>query len=112
MKAVSKNPRILSIFKSPVREGLYLFVNKEEAFKKVPEALLTTFGRPLHVTDLLVTPKRKFARISAEELLEKIATQGFFLQMPPTDPEAIEAAGISQMHLVSFGDARGEKRDR
>jgi uncharacterized protein YcgL (UPF0745 family) len=37
---------------------------------------------------LLLTPERKLARVEAPKVLESIAEQGFFLQMPPSTFEA------------------------
>ena len=40
-------------------------------------------------TDLVLTPERKLARTSAEQVLAGIADKGFFLQMPEEQDMAI-----------------------
>lgn len=75
--------RLVSIYKSPRRDETYLYVDKREGLKKVPEALLEHFGKPVHVMDMPLTPGRQLARASAEDVLADIESKGFYLQMPP-----------------------------
>ncbi|MCC6077111.1 YcgL domain-containing protein [Pseudomonas sp. GCM10022188] len=82
--------RICSIYKSPRKREMYLYVDKREALTRVPEALLSVFGAPQHVFDMLLTPERKLAREEAGQVLENIEKQGFHLQMPPPEEEYIE----------------------
>lgn len=82
--------RICSIYKSPRKREMYLYVDKREALTRVPEALLNVFGAPQHVFDMLLTAERKLAREEAGQVLENIEKQGFHLQMPPPEEEYIE----------------------
>jgi len=72
-----------SVYRSPKKEGMYLFVPKQDPFAKVPEQLLQTFGEPGHVLDLELTPERKLARANARDVLNGLAENGYYLQMPP-----------------------------
>ncbi|MDH2435020.1 YcgL domain-containing protein [Pokkaliibacter sp. MBI-7] len=76
-------PVLCSIYKSPKRDEMYLYVLKQEQFAKVPELLLEQFGKPVHVFDMLLKADRKLARAKVEDVLAAIESQGFFLQMPP-----------------------------
>lgn len=82
--------RICSIYKSPRKREMYLYVDKREALARVPEALLSAFGAPQHAFDLLLTPERKLARDDIHKVLDNIEKQGFHLQMPPPEEEYIE----------------------
>lgn len=82
--------RICSVYKSPRKNEMYLYVDKREALSRVPEALLVPFGAPQHVFDLLLTPERQLAREDVAKVLENIEKQGFHLQMPPGEEEYIE----------------------
>lgn len=82
--------RICSIYKSPRKREMYLYVDKREALARVPEALLSAFGAPQHAFDLLLTPERKLAREDIHKVLDNIEQQGFHLQMPPPEEEYIE----------------------
>lgn len=75
--------RLISIYKSPKQDGMYLYVDRKQGMTEVPEALLTQFGTPVHVTDMLLTPDRNLARANAKRVLEQIEQVGFYLQMPP-----------------------------
>ena len=88
MKNVMK--RICSIYKSPKRNEMYLYVLKSDALERVPEALLTVFGKPLHAFDLVLSPERALAREDIVMVLEHLDSQGYHLQMPPAEDEYIE----------------------
>ncbi len=80
---------LCQIYASPRKEEMYLFVEKTRGLADVPEALLTRFGEPREVMTLVLEPGRKLARADASEVLERIAEQGFYLQMPPTAEELL-----------------------
>lgn len=75
--------QILSIYKSPRREEMYLYVDKKQGLSKVPAELLAHFGNPVHVMDVPMLPNRSFARVSAADVSVGIREKGFYLQMPP-----------------------------
>lgn len=74
---------ISEIYRSPKEEGMYLYVNKAEGLTRVPEALLQKFGKPQQAMVLVLTPEKKLARVAVEKVIESLATQGFYLQLPP-----------------------------
>lgn len=79
--------RICSIFKSPRKNEMYLYVDKKEGLERVPEELLGIFGKPQLVFDLLLTTHRKLAREDVVQVLANIEKQGYHLQMPPTEED-------------------------
>ncbi|WP_207061286.1 YcgL domain-containing protein [Motiliproteus sp. SC1-56] len=78
---------ICSVFKSPKKDEMYLYVDKREGLQRVPEALKEMFGTPKEVMTLLVTPEKKLARVEAAKLLAALQEQGYYLQMPPAKDE-------------------------
>ncbi|MFD1259553.1 YcgL domain-containing protein [Entomomonas asaccharolytica] len=94
--------RICSIFKSPRKNEMYLYVDKKEGLERVPEELLSVFGKPQPVFDLLLTTNRKLAREDAVQVLANIEQQGFHLQMPPP-PEEDELMSLPD-ELLRFND--------
>ena len=62
---------------------MYLYVDKTEKMKRVPDALKEMFGAPVHVFDMLLTPEKELSRVDATQVLEDIRVKGYFLQMPP-----------------------------
>jgi uncharacterized protein YcgL (UPF0745 family) len=74
---------ICSIYKSPKKDEMYLYIIKAQGLVHVPEALLAMFGTPVHVTDMLLKPERKLARANIDTVLADLESRGFYLQMPP-----------------------------
>ncbi|MBV4459793.1 MULTISPECIES: YcgL domain-containing protein [Pseudomonas] len=82
--------QICSIYRSPKKNEMYLYVLKSDALERVPEPLLAAFGKPQHAFDLVLTPERKLAREDIAVVLENLDKQGYHLQMPPAEDEYIE----------------------
>jgi len=74
---------IASIYRSPKKEGMYLYVEKAAGLSKVPAALTQIFGEPEHAMTLALKPGRKLANADYDEVVSKIQSDGFYLQMPP-----------------------------
>lgn len=85
MNALSEQKLLCSIYKSPKKEGMYLYVPKDKQLEDVPKVLITQMGHAEHVMDLLLTPEKKLARANARDVMEKLNEQGFYVQMPPQD---------------------------
>jgi len=79
----SKNKLFCSVFKSPKKQEMYLYVDRKVGIDKLPEALLALFGQPGHVLDMVLTPEKKLAQVDAKRVLDEIEEKGFYLQMPP-----------------------------
>jgi uncharacterized protein len=82
--------QICSIYRSPKKNEMYLYVLKADALKKVPESLLVAFGPPKHTFDLVLSPERALAREDIHKVLENLEKQGYHLQMPPAEDEYIQ----------------------
>lgn len=74
---------ICSIYKSSRKDEMYLYVNKTDLLKRVPDVLIEMFGKPNHLMDMPIKPGRKLARVDVEKMLAGIKEKGFYLQMPP-----------------------------
>ena len=81
-----------SIYKSPRRDGMYLYVERAKGLKDLPEALMNQFGAPRHVTDMILDPARPLARAPVDEVMARVREQGFYLQMPPPPDEDLYLA--------------------
>jgi uncharacterized protein YcgL (UPF0745 family) len=85
--------RLIQIYRSPRKQEMYLYVDKANDLADVPEDLLLRFGEPEPVMGMMLDAGRKLARVDAAEVLAKIESQGFFLQMPPTMAELLAKEG-------------------
>ncbi|MBE7375345.1 YcgL domain-containing protein [Pseudomonas lopnurensis] len=81
---------ICSVYKSLRKNEIYLYVDKRDALKRVPEGLLAAFGPPQLAFEMVLTPERKLAREDVAKVLENIEKQGYHLQMPPAEEDYIE----------------------
>lgn len=82
--------RICSIYRSPRKAEMFLYVLKSDALKRVPEGLLAAFGPPVHAFDLVLDEERRLAREDIHKVLENLDRQGYHLQMPPPEDDYIE----------------------
>lgn len=85
--------RLIQVFRSAQQQEMYLYVDKAHGLVDVPEPLMARFGEPEAFMTILLAPDRKLARADAKEVLDKIAQQGFYLQMPPTAAELLSREG-------------------
>lgn len=79
--------RICSVYHSSKKTGMYLYVLRADALKRVPEALLELFGAPKHAFDLVLTPARTLVREDIIQVLKNLDSQGYHLQMPPPEDD-------------------------
>lgn len=81
--------RICSIYKSPRKNEMYLYVLKADGLERVPEAAagLWQAGACLRPG---VDPERQLAREDITQVLANLEKQGYHLQMPPLEDEYIE----------------------
>ena len=85
----------LAVYKSPRHAMMYLYLSVVESAESdsqeskkadldvLPEELLKRFGPPVFTLNLELWPGRKLAQADASAVLHAVATQGFYLQMPP-----------------------------
>ena len=75
------------IYKGAKRDEMYLYVDREDDFERVPPALLSALGDLELVMSLELDPNRQLARADVQRVIEELSQQGFYLQMPPvTEP--------------------------
>lgn len=71
------------VYRSPRKQEMYLYLAAEDAFDKVPAALLERFGKPILVIELELSAQRKLAREDVSTVMSNLRDQGFHLQLPP-----------------------------
>jgi hypothetical protein len=71
------------IYKSLIKNELYLYLKTKDDFSLVPDSLLKSFGRLEFVMELGISPERKLAKEDAKKVLSNLKENGFFVQMPP-----------------------------
>ncbi len=74
---------ICSVYRSRRKADVYLFVNHEEGFSRVPQSLLDELGGTEKAMTLVLKPGRRLARAQAVDVMRAIREDGYYLQLPP-----------------------------
>jgi uncharacterized protein YcgL (UPF0745 family) len=77
-------PLLCTVYRCSREPEMYVYVDRKEGLSRVPEELQRRAGTLSEVMTIKLTPERKLARAKAPEVLEAIARQGFYLQLPPS----------------------------
>ena len=72
-----------AIYKGPKKTDHYLYVEKEDDFSRVPQALLDMLGNLELVMTLELTPDRALAQADIDQVRAALREQGYYFQMPP-----------------------------
>lgn len=71
------------VYKSIRKTDTYLYVKTRDDFSAVPEVLMKQFGEPKFVMLLSLANRDIVAGIKKDKLVEKIESDGYYLQLPP-----------------------------
>ena len=81
---------ICEVFRSPKREGMYIYVDKAEGLERVPETLMQAYGTAESALIFKLSAGRKLANADAGTVLAAIEDAGYYLQMPPASKDETE----------------------
>lgn len=74
---------IAYIYKSRLKDELYLYIVKKDDFSAVPQVLYDSMGKqPIFVMEVKLSPERKLARENVETVIKNLTKQGFHVQPP------------------------------
>ncbi|MFB6325382.1 hypothetical protein HA42_15700 [Pantoea deleyi] len=71
------------IYRSPLRDQTYLYVEKKDDFSRVPDALLKGFGKPQLAMVLKLEGRDRLANADINKVKQGLSEQGYYLQLPP-----------------------------
>jgi uncharacterized protein YcgL (UPF0745 family) len=75
--------QLLTVWRSPKKEEMYLYTDRLEGLKRVPDELLKMFGVPQEVMGLPITEDKKLGRADAKKVMSEVKIKGYYLQLPP-----------------------------
>lgn len=82
---------IAYIYKSRIKDELYLYINKKDDFSQVPQALYNSMGKePIFVMEVKLSPERQLARENVNTVIKSLKNQGFHVQIPPPVSSVID----------------------
>ena len=71
------------VYRSDKKPETYLYLPLTGRYEDLPGELQQTFGEPVFVMRLELTPGRRLALADAENVRAHLKDQGYFLQLPP-----------------------------
>jgi len=83
-----------TIYKGNKKVDHYLYVEKEDDFSHVPQALLDMLGCLELVISLELSAKRQLAQADVGDVMQQLTEQGYYFQMPPKTGEELLNQGI------------------
>lgn len=101
--SVSPDLVLCEVFRSPRREGMYLYVERGEGLARVPGELLKVFGAPQSALVFRLHAGRRMARVSAQAVLQGLVEQGFYVQMPPASGSELDGDGGGEQACAGGG---------
>jgi len=83
-----------AIYKGTKKTDHYLYIEKEDDFSRVPQALLDMLGQLNLVISLELSAGRQLAQADVNDVMQQLTEQGYYFQMPPRTGEELLAQGI------------------
>jgi len=84
MPKTSQNTIDCIVYRSRIKDGMYLYLAANHPYAELPENILQGMGRePEEAMRLTLVLERKLARVDIVQVMENLRERGFHLQMPP-----------------------------
>lgn len=71
------------VYRCTKQDAMYLYLRADLKPEILPPALLQKLGRLIEVMQLDLATRERLARVDIKLVIEKLASDGFYLQMPP-----------------------------
>lgn len=94
--------KLVEVFKTSRKPGAYLYLERGKGFDGLPDGLRELFDGAQLALSMKLTAERSLARYSGAQVLQALANQGYFLQLPPAD-DAADVAGPDFASLAARG---------
>lgn len=72
-----------TVYRCAKQDDLYLYLREGVDPQTLPEPLLQRTGRLSEIMKLQLSPQRKLARVDVVKVMERLAAEGWYLQLPP-----------------------------
>ena len=77
----------VSVYRSSKKKQTYVYLPADQEYESLPEAFVEQFGDAALFLTFELHESKKLAQVDARTVLAALHSQGFFLQLPPPDPE-------------------------
>ena len=79
-----------AIYKGDNKANTFLFIEQKDEFARLPETLLQLLGKLTFIMELELTPNRALAQANPRDVLEHLESQGYYIQMPPSQGHILD----------------------
>ena len=79
------------VYRSEKRANTYLYVEPSTDLDDLPELLMQNFPEPESFLEFELSADRKLQQADPLKVMESIASQGFYLQLPPQKQDDVLA---------------------
>lgn len=79
------------VYASRKRAEMYVWLAERDRFDLLPDSLQRQVGDLRPVLDVHLDPQRRLPRADAATVLAALREQGWYLQLPPADPQHPDA---------------------
>ncbi|MFK7855603.1 MAG: YcgL domain-containing protein [Granulosicoccus sp.] len=86
------------IYRSSIKEGLYVYIAEENGLEKLPEPVLKQLGTPEFSMKLDLHDGRKLIQENTLDVIESLKTRGFHIQMPRDIEDQLQAIANNANH--------------
>ncbi|MFK7857572.1 MAG: YcgL domain-containing protein [Granulosicoccus sp.] len=83
------------IYRSSVKDGLYVYLAEEDGLEKLPAPVMKQLGIPEYAMSLELSADRKLGQEDATTVMENLTRQGFHVQMPREIEKQLESIALS-----------------
>lgn len=83
------------IYRSSIKEGLYVYIADEDGLDKLPAPVLKQLGTPEFSMELDMTSDQKLIQEDPRAVIENLKKQGFHIQMPRNIEDQLQAIALS-----------------
>ncbi|MFK8080322.1 MAG: YcgL domain-containing protein [Granulosicoccus sp.] len=83
------------IYRSSVKDGLYVYLAEEDGLEKLPGPVMKQLGVPEYAMTLDLSPDRKLGQENAATVLDNLKQHGFHLQMPRDIEQQLASVALS-----------------
>ncbi|MFK7994050.1 MAG: YcgL domain-containing protein [Granulosicoccus sp.] len=91
------------IYRSSVKEGLYVYLAEEDGLEKLPAPVMKQLGVPEYAMTLELSAEKKLGQEDAGTVIENLSRQGFHLQMPRDIERQLESIALAATRNLQSG---------
>lgn len=88
--------KLCAVYKASKKADTYLYVGQKGDFTKVPAALMKAIGTPRFVMLIPISKRENIANLPTAAFVEKVDSDGFYLQLPPKIESLLEVHRLEQ----------------